>query len=127
MKNQNARFITTPAPANNPLPLIKTCANCVYSEPSGFDPSEIVCEVWQLRLKLENGCTAFFADRESYYRFWRDAGETALHPSADTLAEPIANALNVGLQMESVQKGDRAFGIPIGFPYKNRRLEDWEN
>lgn len=126
MKSPNARFITTPAPEGNPLPFVKCCASCVYSEPSGVDPSEVVCEIWHLRFKLENGCTQFFADREEYYRFWRDAQTTALHPSANTEADPLVNATNAPLQIERAQRGDRAFGVPL-YPYKNRRLENWEN
>lgn len=127
MKNPNARFITTPAPADNILPFVKTCASCVFAEPSPTNPaSEIVCEVWSLRLKIEHGCTAFMADREDYYRFWRDAGETSLHPSAEKDVEPIINAVNVELQTESALRGDRAFGVPL-YPYRNRRLERWEN
>lgn len=127
MKNLNARYITTEVPPGNPLPFVKCCANCVFAEPSNIDPSEIVCEVWRLRLKLENGCTQFMADKEAYYRFWRDSEETALHPSADSEADPLVNAVNFELQTESAREGDRAFGIAVGYAYKNRRLEDWEN
>ncbi|HEX8396396.1 MAG TPA: hypothetical protein VF644_03050 [Pyrinomonadaceae bacterium] len=128
MKNQNARFITTPAPANNLLPFVKTCASCIHSEKSAtMLYSEVICTLWKMRLQSEHGCTSYLGDAEEYYKLWRDSEETALHPSAETDADPLVNAVNVELQTESAKKGDRAFGIPIGFPYKNRRLEDWEN
>lgn len=54
-----ARYIATPAPAENPLSFIKCSGNCVFAPSDNLYPSEEVCEVWHSDLKIE-GCLKVF-------------------------------------------------------------------